>query len=197
MKKLSTYLFLILFSLSAPSFADDIRDFEIEGMSIGDSLLDYFSEEEITNKKKILKEAEIKRNEEFAYLEIFDLLEAYDKVRAMFKTKDKKYKIYKLHGIIWYENNINDCYKKKNTIVSQLTEIFKSVPRQDIKDKKIVWDESGKSKRSSVDFNFISGDYASISCYDWSKEMKYADHLRVSFITKEYKNWIIELSSNP
>ena len=53
MKKLSTYLFLILFSFSAPSFADDISDFEIEGMSIGDSLLDYFSEEEI--KKEIEK----------------------------------------------------------------------------------------------------------------------------------------------
>ena len=47
MKKLSTYLFLILFSFSAPSFADDISDFEIEGISIGDSLLDYMSEEEI------------------------------------------------------------------------------------------------------------------------------------------------------
>ena len=47
------------------------------------------------------------------------------------------------------------------------------------------------------DFEIREGDYASISCYDWSKEMKYADHLRVSFITKEYKNWIIELSSNP
>ena len=49
MKKLSTYLFLILFSFSAPSFADDIRDFQIEGMSVGDSLLDYFNEEEINN----------------------------------------------------------------------------------------------------------------------------------------------------
>ena len=47
MKKLSTYLFLVLFSFSVPSFADDISDFEIEGMSIGDSLLDYFSEYEI------------------------------------------------------------------------------------------------------------------------------------------------------
>ena len=47
MKKLSTYLFLVLFSFSAPSFADDISDFEIEGISIGDSLLDYMSEEEI------------------------------------------------------------------------------------------------------------------------------------------------------
>ena len=47
MKKLSTYLFLLFFTLQAPSWADDIRDFQIEGMSIGDSLLDYFSEEEI------------------------------------------------------------------------------------------------------------------------------------------------------
>ena len=47
MKKLSTYLFLLLFSFPTPSQADDIRDFQIEGVSIGDSLLDYMSEEEI------------------------------------------------------------------------------------------------------------------------------------------------------
>ena len=53
MKKLSTYLFLILFSFSAPSFADDIRDFQIEGMSVGDSLLDYFSEEKINANRPV------------------------------------------------------------------------------------------------------------------------------------------------
>ena len=52
MKKLSTYLFLILFSFQTPSWADDIRDFQIEGMSVGDSLLDYFSEEQIKNQKQ-------------------------------------------------------------------------------------------------------------------------------------------------
>jgi len=46
MKKLLGILVLGLF-LITPSQADDIRDFQIEGMSIGDSLLDYFSEEEI------------------------------------------------------------------------------------------------------------------------------------------------------
>ncbi len=56
MKKLSTYFFLIFFSFSASSFADDIKDFEIEGMTIGGSLLDYMSEEEIKENefKKIL-----------------------------------------------------------------------------------------------------------------------------------------------
>ena len=51
MKRLSLYLFLILFTLQTPSWADDIRDFQIEGMSIGDSLLDYFSEKEIKKNK--------------------------------------------------------------------------------------------------------------------------------------------------
>ena len=47
MRKLCNYLFLILFSFSAPSFASDISDFQIEGISIGDSLLNHLSKEEI------------------------------------------------------------------------------------------------------------------------------------------------------
>ena len=47
MKKLLALLFSLFF-LSSPSvFADDISDFQIEGMSIGDSLLDYMTEDEI------------------------------------------------------------------------------------------------------------------------------------------------------
>ena len=49
MKRLSLYLFLffILFTPQTTSQADDIRDFEIEGMSVGDSLLDFFTKKEI------------------------------------------------------------------------------------------------------------------------------------------------------
>ena len=52
MKKLSTYLFLILFSFQASSWADDISDFEIEGMRVWESALTYFSKEEIENGKQ-------------------------------------------------------------------------------------------------------------------------------------------------
>ena len=34
---------ILIFSLQSWTKADDIRDFEIEGMSIGDSALDYFT----------------------------------------------------------------------------------------------------------------------------------------------------------
>ena len=42
-------IIFLTFSFHNITKADDIRDFEIEGMSIGDSLLDYFSENEIKN----------------------------------------------------------------------------------------------------------------------------------------------------
>ena len=52
MKKLLILLFSLFFLISSPSiFADDISDFQIEGISIGDSLLDYMTEDEIMSNK--------------------------------------------------------------------------------------------------------------------------------------------------
>ena len=51
MKKFLGILVLILFSLQTPSWADDIRDFQIEGVSVGDSLLDFMTENEIEMNK--------------------------------------------------------------------------------------------------------------------------------------------------
>ena len=44
-------LLILILTLSFQTLtkADDIKDFQIEGMSIGDSLLDFFSEDEIIN----------------------------------------------------------------------------------------------------------------------------------------------------
>ena len=38
---------ILIFSFQSSTKADDIRDFEIEGMSIGDSALDHFTKQEI------------------------------------------------------------------------------------------------------------------------------------------------------
>ena len=52
MKKLLVILALGFFLITPSSQADDIRDFQIEGMSIGDSALDFFSVGEIETSKK-------------------------------------------------------------------------------------------------------------------------------------------------
>ena len=46
MRKILLFLFLFI-SFIEKSQADDIKDFEIEGISIGDSLLDFFEKIEI------------------------------------------------------------------------------------------------------------------------------------------------------
>ena len=43
---------ILIFSFQSWAKGDDISDFEIEGMSIGDSLLDYFSKNEINQAKQ-------------------------------------------------------------------------------------------------------------------------------------------------
>ena len=45
---------LILIKLSLTSKADDIKDFEIEGFYIGDSLLETYSEEAIETNKALI-----------------------------------------------------------------------------------------------------------------------------------------------
>ena len=197
MKKLSTYLFLIFFSFSAPSFADDIRDFQIEGMSIGDSLLDYFSEDEIKN--NIIKDYyKYKSNKKFITVEFNELsfFKTYkDGVQIDLKN-EKKYEIYGLSGHIWYKENIDDCYEKQNEIDKELSALFKDAKR-DMVDTKHRVDESGKSTVKQIYYTLESGDGAVINCYDWSKKMteknSWYDNLDVSLDRKEFQDaFIIE-----
>ena len=98
MKKLSTFLFLILFIFSSPSFADDIseiEDIEIEGISIGDSLLKYLSKEEIIKEIEINKHAYNYLSDDFGEVYLFGKFENYNHLSFMVKPqKDENYIIY-------------------------------------------------------------------------------------------------------
>ena len=189
MKKLSTYLFLLLFSFQTSSQADDIRDFQIEGMSIGDSLLDYFSEEEINNKMKLYWKKK--------YISIlFDNLasfEVYDSVQFTYKTNDKKFKIYSIEGWLDFAYTIKNCYKKQDEIVKELSSVFKNANKNIQKDNHAA-DKSGESKFAAVNFDFSSGDGARVICTDWgekiSKEKNWPDKLKVILNSKEFKHFL-------
>ncbi len=55
MKKLLSYLIIIFFSSLTFSFSEDISDFQIEGISVDDSVLDYFTEETLEKESKKIK----------------------------------------------------------------------------------------------------------------------------------------------
>ena len=52
-------ILILIFSLQSLTYAEDIRDFQIEGMSVGDSLLDYMSIKNINDNVKTEKKENI------------------------------------------------------------------------------------------------------------------------------------------
>ena len=104
MKKL--FIIIIVFvSLQSWSSADDIRDFQIEGMSIGDSLLDYFSKKEIS---KFINYDDLPSDMKFRITEIYSgreiNMKQYDGMQLYYKPKDPKYIIYALSGFLDCKN---------------------------------------------------------------------------------------------
>ena len=180
MKKLLGILVLGLF-LITPSQADDIRDFQIEGMSIGDSLLDYFDESEMIYltsgyKDKTYKAVDVQSSQ-------------YDVIQIHVKSDDKKYIIHSIDGLIVFENNIKGCIKKKNEIVGEMLEVFKSLN----KDAEDNWPmASGHGKLHYVRFNVESGDFAEVTCYEYNDSWDSPNHLRIGITRIEVENWIID-----
>ena len=187
MKKLLAVIILI-FTLHTPSQADDIRDFQIEGMSIGDSLLDYFSEKKI---KKFYK-AEYYTNNEYTTIESLQLpsFEVYEYVAITYYTKDKNYKIQGIVGDIDFPDNIGDCYKEKDKVVEQISELFSNAKKQNLNFKH-SYDKTGNSKVNQASFYLDEGAVA-VSCFDWSEEYNdknYPDGLRVGITTSNLSAW--------
>jgi len=192
MKKFSLILILI-FSFQSWTKADDARNFQIEGISIGDSALDYFTEDEITKNIKWHYNNN-KKNNEFVIVEFYNYKTAkqYDGIQIAVKPKDKEYKIYVIAGAIQYDNTkIEDCYSQMQEIDSKLLDVFPSSDREE-KITKLKADKTGKSNVNSVYYFFADGGNASVQCYYYSKNFPGSNsknNLRVGIRSKEYREW--------
>jgi hypothetical protein len=191
MKKLSTYLFLILFGFSAPSFADDIRDFQIEGMSVGDSLLDYMTEDEINNSKK-----NYTKSKRYYITGFSKNLEVYDSVDIYLKYGDKNYKIKSISAFIFKDKK--KCTYEKNKVVEELRDLFRNSKEVTYDNVPHSYDKTAKSKQDQTAFllkNDNNDDHIRIECTDWSKKIEknknWQDTLSVTAYTKEILNWFI------
>ena len=192
MKKFSLILILI-FSFQSWTKADDARDFQIEGISIGDSALDYFTEDEIKKNINFFYNNN-KKNNEFVIVEFYNYKTAkqYDGIQIAVKPKDKEYKIYVIAGAIQYENTkIEDCYSEMQKIDTELLDVFPSSDREE-KIQKLKADKTGKSNVNSVYYFFTDGGNASVQCYYYSKNFPGSNsknNLRVGIRSKEYREW--------
>jgi len=154
---------------------------QIEGMSIGDSLLNHFSEETINDHKKYYY-----KTKEFYQFGKKGGYEVYDMVQFTLKENDKKYIIYGITGKLFYENNFNGCIKKKDNIVKEIKDLLGNIATfNDIGIKSHTYDKSGKSKVHKVNFFINNGGGITIYCTDWSEEFEFVDNLKIQIVSKD------------
>ena len=186
MKKI---FFIILLFFSYPNFANDIYDFEIEGASLGESALDYFSLEQIKSNKWDYYD-----DKKYVPVQIDNLsfFNTYDAVDFAYLREDDKYIIHSLSGVLIYENNIKDCYKQMDTIIDELKDNLNPI---EFLDKETFSFEDGTdSKYTDAVFNFDSGVIV-VACYDYANQES-QDHLAVTISTHEFDEWLSEKAYN-
>jgi len=189
MKKILPILILI-FVLQTSSQADDITDFQIEGMSVGDSLLNIFTKKEIDS----IEPTYYPNSRKFHGLPIIsDKFKSYDQVTFGLKRDDKKYIVYSLAGDLYYENDFKNCMKKKEEILKEVSSLFIKQKRSDY--KYVYKDiDDGKSFAEITDFIFKDSSSFRIFCVDWTleteKKRNFADMLSVTVSTSEWLRWL-------
>tara|TARA_S200000501_G_scaffold24363_1_gene21133 strand:- start:17502 stop:18008 length:507 start_codon:yes stop_codon:yes gene_type:complete len=162
-------------------------------MSIGDSLIDYFTKKEIrTEKKYRIKYPSSNKFIAITFIE-YPKFKIYESIQVNVKKNDKKYIIYSLSGINYFDNKIDKCKKQMKLISKELIDIFPdtSITEQT---KKHEYDKSGKSLIHQFRVDMDSGAEARVECYDWSKKMSkkhnFEDQLVVSILSEDFSYFL-------
>ena len=203
MKKLLALLFSLFLFYSPSVFADDISDFQIEGISVGDSLLDYMTKDEILDEIEAERDSYFYLNEPNKYSTIYLIKDfsVYDALTFIIKNnssnmyltnKDETYTILSIRGVIVYDDDFNGCLQKRDEIEEVFSEMLlnsykteSNFPKSD--------DRSGRSIIDVVDFKYKE-DLVRLSCTDYEKTFKIknniVDTLNVHVRSEEVRRWL-------
>ena len=183
---------ILIFGTQSLSRANDIREFEIEGISIGDSLLDFMNLKKIKEKiNSYSDKGYIYKSKKYYALTFdssdFDLnLKLYDQIQFHFKDKDKSFKIESLAGIKLYINNINECYSFLNKREKEADKIFINFKKDKV-DKK---NERNYTRLLGYFYNLSDNSNIFIACEDWTNDLNVPDDFVIVINSSEHQNWI-------
>ena len=186
-------LLILILTLSFQSLtkADDIRDFEIVGISVGDSLLDYVGKNLIESKFK----SSYPNSDKF-YLIEFDatelkLSDEYTYVSFHLKKNDNDFKVHSIKGMNIYDNELDACLGKKKIIVNSIKDSLTN--QEEISYENSFDNIYGDSKAYISDFETRNG-FIRIWCTNWDKiweEKKgWKDTINIDLSNDIFLNWL-------
>ena len=174
MKKVLGIVFLGLL-LNTSAHSDNIKDFKIENISIGNSALDFFNETELEN-------GELDWHN-YSYKEYSTSLLSgkgiYDWFKISYKSDDDNFIIEGIVGIV-VKKKYEDiqCNNELDAAALNILELYKNIKQRKKKSYKVAYNprkifqepsQSGKSIATSISFDFKDGGKIILSCYDMDK----------------------------
>ena len=201
MKKIF-FLIILVLPFQTLSLADNIRYFQIEGMKIGDSALDYFSEFQLEDSEQGWHN--------YTYNEYSTSYMPgkgiYNWFLISYKNDDDNFIIEGLVGGLEKKNYDNkECNNKLDTVALNISGLFKNTVQEEKKSYKLTEDSAqtypftGKSTVTSLSFNFLDGAKIILTCYKMDKEakenesflksiLKQNDSFRIDVRSSEFEN---------
>ena len=205
MKKILWIVFLGLF-LSTSAHTDNIKDYKIENISIGDSALDYFNETELVNGELDWFNYSYK---EFA-TSLVSGKGIYDWFKISYRSDDDNFKIDGIVGIV-VKKKYDDvkCNEELDSLALNISGLFKNIKRSKKKLYKVAYNprkvfqeanQSGKSTATSILFDFKNKGEIILSRYDMDKatnqidspikDINQFDSFRIDIRSKVLKNYL-------
>jgi len=194
MKKTLLLLFSLFFLNSSAVFADHFANFQVVDISLGDSLLDFMSEDEILD--GIEKYKDLNRysylNEPNKFLEIIvpRKKNIYDKASVFIEnTLPNNYTIYAIRGHKDYIEEFDACIKQRDKIAKIITGMF-----PDLKT-----DKSLEENNQGINDYFSLGDLKAtidIYCQDFDEiyrlKNNFTEGLVFAIHNEEFRKWRLD-----
>ena len=186
--------------LSTSAYTDDIKDFQIENISIGDSALNYFTEAQLENSEQDWFN--------YSHKEYSTSLVAgkdiYDWFLISYRSDDDNFIIEGLAGVLIKKNyNNKECNKELDAAALEVSKLFKNTKQGKKQSYKITYnprkifqvaDSSGKSTAIRISFNFLNEGKITLTCYNMDKATNQID----SFIKdiNQFDSFRIDIKSH-
>ena len=192
--KIFLSILVIIFYFQSFTWADDIRDFEIEGLSVGDNLIEYMTINQIINNDPGHYPADSK----FYEISYSGNLAQYEYVNVGIKRNDDNFKIYFIRGMNIVKNK-KDCLKIKETIAQDLKELFPKFYFLEGSQKHYYYKNSTQYiSQFSVNDDANKSDHTRVECMiidDKDKKIhgELVSTLEVIIASKEFNVWLDSL----
>ena len=189
MRTISITLILI-FGFQSLIKADDIKDFQLEGISLYESALNHFTINELQKDTN-----DNYTSNKYTTSNIYDGLDMYDYIQISYKTDDRKYIIQDISAA----KNIKykECLSQLDQVESDISSIYENSSKIS-NDGKLTYDhpvdKSGQSKVTDIAWYFNTGDVIVAQCYNWQSEFgkknNFKDSLTIGISNKDIDRWL-------